>query len=444
MDPKTLDYETDRELEAVSREAEQEPERFRRTGKPGRKLIIGGVVLLIVAAGVFLWVRSLGQVSTDDAQVDGHIVPVSSKIYSNVTEVLVKDNQQVKKGQVLVVLDPRDYQAKVDQAKAAVEVASSQAQGASVGVPLIQQTTQSTTSSAEAQLAAVQADYEEAKGEFDKATNADVAWARSNITTAQATYDRAQADLARMKPLADKTEISKLQYDSYVAAARVAESELQAAKDKLSGALQEAQTKKSALLAAQARIAQGRAGVLEAQANQQQVKVRTADAASAAANVNLARANLETAELNRSYTTIVAPTDGVVTKKAVEVGQIIQQGQGLMVIVPLNDVWVTANFKETQLRDVHAGQKAEVKVDLGGKTYSGRVDSIAGATGTRMSLLPPENATGNYVKVVQRIPVKIVLDPIEGGNTLLRPGMNVEATIITKAPANNPANNPAK
>lgn len=432
MDPKTLDYETDRELESVNREAEQEPERFRRPGKPNRKLIIGGVVLLIVAAGVFLWVRSLGQVSTDDAQVDGHIVPVSSKIYSNVLQVLVNDNQQVKKGQVLVVLDPRDYQARVDQFKAAVEVAGSQAQGASVGVPLIQQTTQSTTSSAEAQLAAVQADYEEAKGEYEKATNADVAWARSNITTAQATYDRAQADLARMKPLADKAEISKIQYDSYLAAARVAESELQAAKDKLSGALQEAQTKKSALLAAQARIAQGRAGVLEAQANQQQVKVRTADAASAAANVNLARANLETAELNLSYTTIVAPTDGVVTKKAVEVGQIVQQGQGLMVIVPLNDVWVTANFKETQLRDVHPGQKAEVKVDLGGKTYPGHVDSIAGATGTRMSLLPPENATGNYVKVVQRIPVKIVLDPIEGGNTLLRPGMNVEATIVTK------------
>ncbi len=316
--------------------------------------------------------------------------------------------------------------------KAAVAVAESQSQGASVGVPLIRETTQSTTSSAEAELGAVQADYEQAKADYDKAANADVAWARSNIVTAQATYDRAKADLDRMKPLVDKAEISRLQYDSYVAAARVAESELKASQDKLAGAEQNAQMKKAAMLAAQARITQSRAGVIEAQANQKQVNVRTADAASAAANVTLARANLETAELNLSYTTIVAPMDGVVTRKSVEVGQIVQQGQSILVLVPLNDVWVTANFKETQLRGVIPGQKAEVKVDLTDKTYPGHVDSVAGATGTRLSLLPPENATGNYVKVVQRIPVKIVLDPIPGGNNILRPGMNVEATILTK------------
>jgi membrane fusion protein, multidrug efflux system len=431
MEPKTLDYETDRELPEITREAAREPQ-GRRARPFNRKLAIGGAVLLIVAAGVFLWVRSWNHISTDDAQVDGHIVPVSSKIYSNVTEVLVNDNQQVQKGQVLVRLDPRDYQAKVDQFKAAVAVAESQAQGASVGVPLIRETTQSSTSSAEAELGAVQADYEQAKADYEKAASADVAWARSNIVTAQATYDRAKADLDRMKPLVDKTEISRLQYDSYVAAARVAESELKASQDKLAGAEQNAQMKKAAMLAAQARITQSRAGVIEAQANQKQVNVRTADAASAAANVTLARANLETAELNLSYTTIVAPMDGVVTRKAVEVGQIVQQGQSIMVLVPLNDVWVTANFKETQLRGVVPGQKAEVKVDLTDKTYPGHVDSVAGATGTRLSLLPPENATGNYVKVVQRIPVKIVLDPIPGGNNILRPGMNVEATIITK------------
>ncbi len=431
MEPKTLDYETDRELEQVRSEAAREPQR-RSQRQFNRKLAIFGGLLIIVAAGVFLWVRSWNRVSTDDAQVDGHIVPVSSKIYSNVIEVLVNDNQQVKQGQVLVRLDPRDYQAKVDQAKASVAVAASQAQGASVGVPLIRETTQSSTSSAEAELGAVQADYEQAKAEYEKASNADVAWERSNVRTSQATYDRAKADLDRMQPLVDKAEISRLQYDSYVAASRVAESELKAAQDKLAGALQNAQMKKAAMLAAQARVTQGRAGVIEAQANQKQVNVRTADAASAAANVTLARANLETAELNLSYMTIVAPMDGVVTKKSVEVGQIVQQGQGLMMIVPLNDVWVTANFKETQLRGVLPGQKAEVKVDLTGKTYPGHVDSVAGATGTRLSLLPPENATGNYVKVVQRIPVKIVLDPIPGGNNILRPGMNVEAAIITK------------
>jgi membrane fusion protein (multidrug efflux system) len=433
MEPKTLDYETDSELERIARGTEIEPQRrFPRMRQHSRKVLIGATLLVIAAAGVFLWVLSWDRVSTDDAQVDGHIAPVSAKISSNVLEVLVKDNQQVKKGQVLVRLDPRDYQAKVDQAKAAIAVAASQAQGASVGVPMVRATTNSSTSSAEAQVVAAQADYEQAKADYDKASNADVAWARSNVQTAQATYDRAQADLGRMQPLVDKAEISRLQYDSYVAAARVAQSELKAAKDKLAGALQDAQTKKAAMMAAQARVAQGRAGVVQAQANQQEVNVRTADAASAAANVNLARANLETAELNLSYTTIVAPLDGVVTRKSVEVGQIVQPGQGLMMIVPLEDVWVTANFKETQLGDVRPGQKAEVKADLTGKTYSGHVDSVAGATGTRLSLLPPENATGNYVKVVQRIPVKIVLDPIPGGNNILRPGMNVEATIHTK------------
>jgi len=430
-EPQTLDYETDREMEPARRTEEERASRTRRSRQINRKFAIFGAILLIAAAGFYMWSRTWNRVSTDDAQVDGHIVPVSSKIYGNVVEVLVDDNQKVKAGQVLVRIDPRDYQAKLDLARASVAASEGQAQGASVGVPLIRETTLSGTESADAQLAAEQADYQRAKDDYTKAANSDVAWARSNVETAQATYDRAQADLNRMKPLADKAEISRLQLDSYVAAARVAESELKAAKDKLAGALQDAQTKKSAMLAAQARVLQGRAGVSEARANTKQVDVRTADAAYAEANVKMARANLEAAELNLSYTTIVAPVDGVVTKKTAEVGQIVQPGQGMMVLVPLNDVWVTANFKETQLRDVHAGQKAEVKVDLTGKTYAGHVDSVAGATGSRLSLLPPENATGNYVKVVQRIPVKIVFDPVPPGN-VLRPGMNVDATIVTK------------
>jgi membrane fusion protein (multidrug efflux system) len=376
--------------------------------------------------------QSLGHVSTDDAQVDGHIVPVSAKISGNVAEVLVNDNQAVKAGQVLVRIDPRDYQAKLDQVRAALAAAESQAIGAGANVPLTRETTASGSSSAEAQLSAAEALNEQSRLDYQRASTTDIAWARANVNTAQANYDRAAADLNRMKPLVDKEEISRLQYDSYVAAARVAESELQAAKDKVTGATQDAETKRAAMLSAQARVAQARASVAEAKANQQQVNVRTADVVSAQANIAQARANLEAAELNLSYATLVAPMDGVVTKKSVEVGQIIQPGQGLMVIIPLQDVWVTANFKETQLAEVHAGQRAEVKADLSGRTYRGHVDSIAGATGTRMSLLPPENATGNYVKVVQRIPVKIVLDPIEGGNQALRPGMNVDATIYTK------------
>ena len=403
-----------------------------RSKTGSRKLIIFGVLLLIAAAGTYLWIHSLDRESTDDAQVDGHIIPVSSKIYGKISQVLVDDNQQVKKGEVIARIDPRDYQVKADQAQAALGVALSQAKGADVGVPLIRETTAGDTSIAEAQLGSAQADYDQVKTEYERAAGADISVARANVDAAQATAERAQEDLTRMKALVDQEEISKLEYDSYVAQARVAESQLAAAKEKLAGASQDAATKKAAMLAAQARVTQARAGIAQARANEQQVNVRTADAASAAANVQQAKANLEAAELSLSYTVIVAPEDGVITKKSVEVGQIVQQGQGLLMLIPLNDIWITADFKETQLADVHAGQKAEVKADLSGKTYAGHVDSIAAATGTRMSLLPPENATGNYVKVVQRIPVKIVLDPIPGGNQVLRPGMNVEATIFTK------------
>ena len=431
----TIERPVDAEVQAASRErlvAESTRRENRKRSQWARRLMVLGVLLVLAAGGAVLWLRSLGHVSTDDAQVDGHIAPVSAKITGTVLDVLVNDNQQVKQGQILVRLDPRDYQAKVDQARAALGYAQSQAHGATVNVPLTRETTASGTSGAQAQLNAAQAQYEQANLDYQRASTTDIAWARSNVNTAQANYDRAQADLNRMKPLVDKAEISRLQYDSYVAAERVAQSELQAAKDKLNGAIQDAETKKAAVTTAQAKVEQARAGVTEAQANQQQVNVRAADVASAQANIVQARANMETAELNLSYTTIVAPMDGVVTKKSVEVGQIIQPGQGLMTIIPLNDVWVTANFKETQLDGVHPGQKAEIKADLGGQKFSGHVDSIAGATGTRMSLLPPENATGNYVKVVQRIPIKIVLDPIPGGNKMLRPGMNVEATIYTQ------------
>jgi len=430
MNQETLEYEIDPELKRRSVEPPLKP-----PAKPrqwGRTLLILGALAALGAVGSYLWVHSLNRVSTDDAQVDGHIDPVSAKISGNIIEVLIDDNQEVKKGQVLVRIDPRDYQAKVDQEQAALEVAESLARAAGVNVPLTRGTTASGTSSADAQLSGAEAQLEQAKLDYQKASSNDIAWARSNVNTAQATADRAKADLERMKPLVDKVEISKIQYDSYVAAARVADSELDAARNKLAAAGQDADTKKAAMLNAQARVAQARAMVQEAQANLQQVNVREADVASAEAKIAQARADLEVAKLNLSYTTVVAPIDGAVTRKSVEVGQIIQPGQGLLMLVPLQNVWVTANFKETQLATVRDRQKAEVKADLTGDTYSGHVDSIAGATGTRMSLLPPENATGNYVKVVQRIPVKIVLDPIPNGVHVLRPGMNVDATIFTK------------
>jgi membrane fusion protein (multidrug efflux system) len=389
-----------------------------------------GVALLLLAVGLLAYYHN--RVTTDDAQVDGHIVPIASKIYGNVAEVLVTDNQQVNAGQVLVRIDPRDYQARVDQTRAALALAESQAQAAGIGVPLTQETTDSSTAAAAAQLQATEAEYERAKITYEKDARAELAYARANGDARQAASERAQADLERMKPLLAKAEISQQQFDAYRAAARVAESELKAAQEKTVSAEKTGEISRAAMESAGARVAQARASLAQAQASRRQVGIRTADATSALAAVQQARANLAAAELQLGYATVVAPSAGVVTKKSVEVGQIVQPGQGLLVLVPLHDIWVTANFKETQLAKVRPGQKAEVKVDMYGQTFTGHVDSIAGATGARLSLLPPENATGNFVKVVQRIPVKIVLDSVPSEKAVLRPGMNVEATIITK------------
>jgi membrane fusion protein (multidrug efflux system) len=396
-----------------------------------RRLAIGAAAVLAIAV-VSLVLYYHNRISTDDAEVDGHVVPIASKIYGTVSAVLIDDNQQVKAGQVLVRIDPRDYQVHVDQAKAALALAQARAQAAGVGVPLTQETTDSTTSGAVAQLAAAQANYDKSKSTYEKDSTAELAYARANLAAAQAGNDRGQADLARMKPLVDKGEISELQYDAYQATARVADSELKAAGEKLNSAGKNAEIAHESMLAAKAQVDQAQAMLAQARANHKQVSIHEADKASAEAAVGTAQADLEAAALQLSYATIVAPNDGVVTRKSVEAGQIVQPGQGLFTLIPLNDIWVTANFKETQLSDVRPGQKAEIDVDMYGRTFPGHVDSIAGATGARLSLLPPENATGNYVKVVQRIPVKILLDPNAAGKDILRPGMNVEATIITK------------
>jgi len=423
------------ELEEATLPKQEGPKMSGAAGAPRKnpraKWIFFGVLAVLIVAGAWYWLATAGRVSTDDAQVDGHIAPVASKIYGNVAEVLVDDNQEVHKGDVVVRIDARDYQAKVDLAKAAVKYAASQSTGADIAVPLTRDVTTTSVSQADAQLESAEADVTRAKSEYQRAAGADIAFAKANVESAQATWDRAKADLERMRPLADRAEISKLQFDAYVASARVAESQLAAAKEKLSAANEDAQTKKAALDAAQARIAQAKATVEQAHANQQQTRVQSARAASASAAVAQAQADLETAELQLSYTTITAPVDGRVTRKSVEPGQILQPGQSLMTIVPLTNIWVTANFKETQLRNVRPGQKAEVSVDMSGRTFAGHVDSIAASTGARMSLLPPENATGNFVKVVERIPVKIVLDPLPA-DAILRPGMNVDATIVTR------------
>jgi membrane fusion protein, multidrug efflux system len=408
----------------------EEPPKGLKNPKVRRALAIGGVVLVAALLGVFLYYHN--RESTDDAQVDGHITPIASKIYGRVAEVLITDNQPVKAGQVLVRIDPRDYQASVDQAKAALSLAESDAASAGIEVPRTRETVASGTSSADAQLAGAQADLERAQVTYEQARTSDLAWAQANVEKSRANAEFAQADLARYKPLLDKGEISKQQYDAAKANADATASAQRADLERLAQAQQSVDIAKAQLLAAKARVEQARAGVAGAHADTKQIVMRTADAAGKVAKVQQARAALEAAQLNLGYTEIVAPVDGVATHKQVEPGQIVQQGQGLLVVVPLQDVWVTANFKETQLRKMQPGQKADVYVDTYGRTFGGHVDSIAGATGSVLSLLPPENATGNYVKVVQRIPVKIVLDPVPAERAILRPGMNVDATVITK------------
>jgi membrane fusion protein (multidrug efflux system) len=398
--------------------------------KVRRLLVAGGLVLLAALIGLLVYYHN--RETTDDAQVDGHITPIASKIYGRVAEVLVTDNQPVKAGQILVRIDPRDYQASLDQAKAAVALAESDAVSAGVDVPRTRENVASGTSSADAQLAGAVAALESAQVTYDQARTSDLAWARANIEKSKANAELAQADLARYKPLLDKGEISKQQYDAAKANADATASALRADQEKLAQAQRAVDIARAQLTAAAARVEQAKAGVSSARADVRQISMRTSDAQGKIAKVQSARASLAAAELNLSYTEIVAPVDGVATHKQVEPGQIVQQGQGLLVVVPLQDVWVTANFKETQLRKMRAGQKAYVHVDTYGKTFPGHLDSIAGATGAVLSLLPPENATGNYVKVVQRIPVKIVLDPIPPEKAILRPGMNVDATILTE------------
>jgi len=405
------------------------PQKGLANPKTIRLLIAGGLVVLAVVVGLVLYYRN--RESTDDAQVDGHITQISSKVYGRVAEVLVDDNQEVKAGQILVRLDPRDYKAALDQAKAQLALAESDAKSAGIDVPRTQLSTQSGTSSAEAQLAGAQADLVRAETSYDQAKTADLAWAQDNVDKSKANAALAEADLGRYTPLLEKGEISKQQFDAAKANADATASSLKADQEKLAQARRSIDISKAQLDAAKARVLQAQAGVVAAKADTKQVLIRQADAQGKIAKVEQARAAVEAAQLNLEYAIVVAPVDGVATHKQVEVGQIVQQGQGLMVVVPLHNVWVTANFKETQLRNMKPGQKAEVKVDTYGKTFSGHVDSIAGATGAVLSLLPPENATGNYVKVVQRVPVKIVLDPIPQEKAILRPGMNVVATVIS-------------
>jgi len=376
------------------------------------------VAIVIVIAGAGIWVFHYYSTfeTTDDAQVDGHINPISARVGGYILTVNVTDNQYVDAGTVLAQIDPKDYQVAVDKAKADLASAEATALAASRNVPITTVNSASQLASANADVTDMQAGILAAQGQADAA--------KATLAEAQANDVKAQADLARYKQLVAKQEVSQQQYDQAVAAAAASAASVVAARASESAA-------NEMVKEAQGKLVQAGASVRSAQLAPQQVDVSKAQFSSADALVAQKKSQLEQAMLNLQYCTIVAPVTGVVNKN-VEVGMNVQPGQQLLSIVPLDDVWVTANFKETQLRYMRPGQPVEISVDAYGRKYKGRVDSIAGATGSLFSLLPPENATGNYVKVVQRIPVKIVLDPGSNKDHLLRPGMSVTPKVEVK------------
>jgi membrane fusion protein (multidrug efflux system) len=386
---------------------------FRERNPRFRMFLIIGVVVLLVA-GFFLWRYFNSYESTDDAQIDGHLNPVSARITGHVEKLLVTDNQYVQAGQALVQIDPRDYQVSVARAKADYDDAVATARAAGVNVPITSTSTSSQLSSSTADLGGAQAALSAARQQYD-AANAQLAQADANNV-------KAQNDLARYKQLVSKQEISQQQYDQAYAAAQAGAAAVDAARANAAAAQQQ-------IKAAQSRVAQAEANVRSARTGPQQVVAMRSRAQSAEAIVEAKKAALDQAQLNLQYTTIVAPVNGVVTNRTVEVGQNVQPGQELMRIINLDDIWVTANFKETQLRNMRTGQQVTIHGDTTGKDYKGHVQSVAGASGSITSLLPPENATGNFVKVVQRIPVKITFDQGETREHVLRPGMSVEPKV---------------
>jgi membrane fusion protein (multidrug efflux system) len=370
-----------------------------------RRVVLAAVVVAIALIASGLWWHSTFSEDTDDAQVNGHLIQVSARVAGQVSKVCVDENQVVKAGDVIAELDPSDYQVAVENAEAALASAEANAAAANVNVPITTVSTGSNLTSADANVSGSHAAVEQAQQQLE---------------AAQAANIKAQADLERYKPLVAKDVISKQQFDAAVAAADSARHTEEAARE--------------GVRVAREREKQAQANLTSAQTAPQQVAAQSARARQAQAMVQEAQAKLDMARLNLSYTKIVAPTAGIITRKSVEINQNVAPGQNLLMLVSLEGLWVTANFKETQLRHMAAGQTVEIEVDATGKTYHGKVTQIGGATGSVLSLFPPENATGNYVKVVQRIPVRIDFDNLAGEDPHheLRPGLSVEPKVKVK------------
>jgi membrane fusion protein, multidrug efflux system len=396
------------------------------------KWLLIPLLLMLIVGGYAAWHYFSKWESTDDAQVDGHIHPVNARVGGTVISVNVKENQYVEAGTVLAQIDARDYEIAVDRARAELAQAQAAVIGARAGVPVA-------SSTAGVQITSSEAIAERAKSGVD-AANRELAAAQARLSAAQARLREAQAnatktgrDLERMKQLISKDEISQQQYDAAVSAAEAARAAVDSAEAGVVQVQHEVEVAKAKTAQSQAELQQALAQAEGAKTAPQQIVITKAEAQSAEARARLAKAALDQALLNLEYTSVKAPVAGNVSKKTVEAGQVVQPGQPLMAIVPMEDIWVTANFKETQLAEMRPGQRATVSVDaFGGRVLNAHIDSIASATGAKFSLLPPENATGNYVKVVQRIPVKLVFDEGQDPEHQLRPGMSTVVKVKVK------------
>jgi membrane fusion protein (multidrug efflux system) len=373
----------------------------------------------IVAVGGVLWYSSRGYESTDDAQVEGHLDSISSRISGTVAYInpKVENNQFVEAGTLLIELDPRDYQAELEHAKANLDTASAEAHSARVTIPIVD-------ANAINQLRAAEAERSQAVAKISEA-EADLAAAQHRLQQDEALAARAERDRVRYQALVEKREISRSDYDARetqaVAAAQLVETDRSAI-----------QSSQQRITEAQSLVGQREAQVDAARTAPQQIADAQAKSQSAGGRVEQATADVHTAQLNLSYTKIYAPVSGVVGRKTVELGHRVQPGQGLLMIVPLDDIWITANFKETQLKGMHAGQAVRIHVDSLDRDFQGKIENLPGAAGPLFSLFPPENATGNYVKVVQRFPVRIRLNNGEDPQRLLRPGMSVEPQVTIR------------
>ena len=393
-------------------------EKERKPRSYTRWIILFFMLLAVVAAALW-WIHSEHYESTDDAQIEGHLDAISPRISGTIVYInpRVEDNQVVEAGALLLELDPRDFEADLEHAKANLNTRNAEAQSAQVLIPIVD-------ANAFGQLHAAEAAKDQAIASLDS-EQSNLLAAQHRLQQDEALYARAERDRARYKSLVDKREISRSDYD--------------ARETEATAAAQAVEADRAAVRSREQRIAEARGLVVQRQAQidgartaPEQIANARSKSQSATGQQQQARADLHTAQLNLSYTKIYAPVTGVIGRKTVELGHRVQPGQSLLVIVPLDDIWITANFKETQLKHMRPGQPVNVHVDTFDRDYNGTIENLPGAAGPLFSLFPPENSTGNYVKVVQRFPVRIRFNPDQDPQHLLRPGMSVEPRVTVR------------